>query len=178
MKKLLIALLSSSILFACNQEKSVEERYIYEENKIVDVDTGDEYLLEESDQEFVVIHKDGSKEIIPIDETPFFGTSLSDEYITEWKDNMAAREEKLLEEKKDKLKQARRDRYSTLTDEELMKKFQKSHEEGIDMSLQMDMIVELVERGAVSNEDAPELLEIEPELINFDIEIEAPVENI
>lgn len=178
MKKLIIALLSSSILFACNQEKSVEERYIYEENKIVDVDTGDEYLLEENDQEFVVIHKDGSQEIIPIDETPFFGTTLSDEYISEWKDNMAAREEKLLEEKKDKLKQARRDRYSAHTDEELMKKFQKSHEEGIDMSFQMDMIAELVERGAISNEDAPNLLEIEPELINFDIEIEAPVENI
>lgn len=176
MKKLLIALMSTSILFACNQEKSIEERYIYEEDKIVDIDTGDEYILEESEQEFVVIHKDGSKEVVPIDETPFFGTSLSDMYVSEWKDNMAAREEKLLEEKKNKLKQARRDRYSSYSDDELMKKFQKSHDEGIDMSLQMDMIAELVERGAVSDEDAPDLLEIKPELINFDIEIEAPVE--
>lgn len=178
MKKLLIALMSTSILFACSQEKSVEERYIYEENKIVDVETGDEYLLEDNDQEFVIIHKDGSQEVIPVDETPFFGTSLSDIYVSEWRDNMAAREEKLLEEKKDNLKQARRDRYSSYTDEELMKKFQKSHDEGIDMSFQMDMIAELVERGAVSDADAPDLLEIEPELINFDIEIEAPVENM
>lgn len=178
MKKLFIALLSTSILFACNQEKSVEERYVYEEDKIVDVDTGDEYLLDKSEDEFVVIHKDGSQEVIPVDETPFFGTTLSDDYISEWKDNMAAREDQLLEEKKNKLKQARRDRYSKYSDEELMEKFQKSHDEGIDMSLQIDMIAELVERGAVSDEDAPDLLEIEPELINFDIEIEAPVENM
>ncbi|AFL82737.1 hypothetical protein Belba_0065 [Belliella baltica DSM 15883] len=178
MKKLIIALLSTSILFSCKQEKSIEERYIYEEDKIVDIETGDEYLLEESDQEFLIIHEDGSQETIPVDETPFFGTTLSNEYISEWKENMAAREQKLLEEKKEKLKQARRDRYAELSNEELMEKFQKSHDEGIDMSLQIDMIAELVERGAISDEDAPDLLEIEPELINFDIEIEAPDDNM
>lgn len=178
MKKLLIALLSTSILFACKQEKSVEERYIYDEDKIVDVETGDEYILDDNDQEFVIIHKDGSKEVVSVEDTPFYGTALSDGYISEWKENMSSREEKLLEEKKNKLKQARKDRYADLSDEELMKKFQKSHEDGIDMSLQMDIIAELVERGAITDRDAPTLLEIEPELINLNIEIEAPVENI
>ncbi|SNR98656.1 hypothetical protein SAMN06295967_101372 [Belliella buryatensis] len=174
MKKLMIALVSASLLFACSQEKSVEERYLYEGDKIVDVETGDEYLLEESEEEFILVHKDGSTEVIPMEETPFFGTTLSDEYVNDWKKSLEARKDLLLEEKKNKLKDARRARYAEFTDEELMDKFQKMHNDKEDMTLQMDLIAELVERGAISDEDAPDLLEIDPELINFDIEIEAP----
>ncbi|MCH7413647.1 hypothetical protein MM213_09135 [Belliella sp. R4-6] len=176
MKKLLITVLSASLLIACSQEKSVEERYIYQDDKIIDVDTGDEYLLEETDEEFVLVHKDGSKETVAIDETPFFGTALTDDYVSDWKSKMEERQENLLIEKKNQLKEKRKDRYSELSDDELLEKFQKSHKEGVDMTMQMDMIAELVERGRISNEEAPELLEIEPELLNLEIDIEAPSE--
>ncbi|SIS68629.1 hypothetical protein [Belliella pelovolcani] len=174
MKKLMIAAVSASLLFACGQEKSVEERYLYEGDKIVDVETGDEYLLEESEEEFVVVHKDGTKEVIPMEETPFFGTTLSDDYVNDWKKSLEERKAQLLEDKKNSLKEARKARYAEYSDEELMEKFQKMHKDNADMTLQMDLIAELVDRGAISDEDAPDLLEVEPEFINFDIEIEMP----
>lgn len=177
MKKLLIAAIGASLLFACSQEKSVEERYLYEGDRIVDIETGDEYLLEESEDEFIVVHTDGTKEAIAIEETPFFGTTLTDDYVNDWKKNLELRQEKLLEDKKNKLKETRRARYEEYSSEELMNKFQKMHKENADMSQQMDIIAELIERGAISDEDAPSLLEIEPEMIDFNIELEE-IENI
>ncbi|MFD2037251.1 hypothetical protein ACFSKL_20805 [Belliella marina] len=174
MKKLMITVLGASLLLSCSQEKSVEERYIYQDDKIIDVDTGDEYLLEESDEQFVLVHKDGTQETIALDETPFFGTSLTDDYVSDWKNKMEERQEKLLIDKKNQLKEKRKERYAEYSDDELMKEFQKYHKEGKDMTMQMDMIAELLERGKISDEEAPSLLEVEPELINLDIDIEAP----
>lgn len=195
MKKLLIALICSSLLYGCkhgnneekyisdednthDQEKSLEERFVHDIDKIIDIETGDEYLIDDDNQGFLVIHKDGSTEAVSIEDSPFFETDFSNLDISEWKKNMPARKQKLLEKKKNQLIQTRKERYSDLTDEELMEKFKKSHEAAIDMSLQIDMIGELVERGAIAGKDAPTLLEIEPNLIDFNIEIRAPLENI
>ncbi|MCH7410859.1 hypothetical protein MM239_15735 [Belliella sp. DSM 111904] len=174
MKKLMIALMGAGVLFACKQEKSIEERFIYEDDKITDIETGDQYLLEESESEFVLVHDDGSKETIAIEEAPFFGTTLSEDYVSDWKRSIKEREEVLLQEKKEQLKKARKERYADLSDDELMKKFQKSHKENVDMAIQMDMVAELVDRNVVSDDDASDLLEIEPELVNLDIELESP----
>lgn len=176
MKKTIILLLSIAYLSSCNQEKSVEERYLYQEDKIVDVETGDEYLMEEDDQ-ITVLHTDGSKEKIAIDETPFYGSALSDEYIKSLEAKLTERKEALLEEKKNQLKEVRKSRYVDFSDEELLERFQQAHKDGLDMSRQMDMIAELVERGVVSSEDAPDLLEISPEMVNFEIEIDQNPEN-
>ncbi|WP_373493170.1 hypothetical protein [Aquiflexum sp.] len=175
MKKLMIITLSIIFMSACSTEKSVEERYIYEGEKIVDVETGDEYLMEEEGK-ITVVHTDGSKEKMAIDETPFYETALSNEFIQSLESNYAERKQVLLEEKKKMLKENRRSRYADIPDEELLERFQQAHKDGLDMGRQMDMVAELIERGAVSEDQAPGLLEIEPELINFDIDIDKPGE--
>lgn len=176
MKKTILLLLSIAFLSSCKQEKSVEERYLYQEDKIVDVETGDAYLMEE-DQRITVVHTDGSKEKIAIEEVPFYGSTLSDEYIKSLEAKFAERKEALLEEKKNQLKEARRSRYVDFSDDELLKRFQQAHKDGLDMSRQMDMIAELVDRGVVYSEDAPDLLEISPDMVNFEIEIDENPEN-
>lgn len=175
MKKLMIITLSIVLMSACTSEKTVEERYIYEGEKIVDVDTGDEYLMEEEGK-ITVVHTDGSKEKLAIDELPFYETALSDDFIQSLESNYAERKQALLEQKKNMLKENRRSRYAEISDEELLKQFQQAHKDELDMGRQMDMVAELIERGAVTSDQAPELLEIEPELINFDIDIEKPGE--
>lgn len=175
MKKLMIITLSIIMISACSSEKSVEERYIYEGEKIVDVETGDEYLMEEEGK-ITVVHTDGSTEKVAIDETPFYESALSEDFIKSLESNYAERKQALLEEKKNLLKENRRSRYADISDEDLLKQFQQAHKDGLDMGRQMDMVAELIERGAVTSEQAPELLEIEPELINFDIDIEKPGE--
>ena len=176
MKKTIIAIASIGIFASCTNEKSIEERYLYEVDKIVDVDTGDEYILEDS-LGFTLIHKDGSREQVAFDETPFFETNLSDQYVKTWKENLAERQEKLLLDKKEKLKDARKARYSDLNDKELLAKFQKSHQDQVEITLQMDMIAELIDREVIATEDAPRLLEMDMELINLDVEIEEVDEN-
>jgi hypothetical protein len=125
---------------------------------------------------FTLIHKDGSKEQVAFNETPFFETNLSDEYVKNWKESMREREEKLLLDKKEKFKAERKARYYELDDEALLAKFQKAHQDQVEITIQMDMIAELIERGVTSTEDAPKLLEIDMEFIDLDVEIvEVPV---
>lgn len=176
MKKATIFILSIIILSSCAKEKSVEERYLYETDKVVDIETGDEYIMEE-ENEIIVVHTDGTKDIIPIEDAPFYGSALSDDYLRSLEEKMRERKEKILEEKKNQIKEVRRSRYASLSDEELLKQFQQGHKDGLDMSRQMDMIAELIDRGVVSSQEAPDLLEIAPELIDFDFDLEKPIEN-
>jgi hypothetical protein len=178
MKKLFFLAVVSILALACAREKSVEERYLYEGDKIVDLETGDEYILED-EQEITVVHKDGTKERLPIVEAPFFGSPISDSLVQTWEANFTARQERLIGEKRNVLKEARKQRYADLSDDELMKRFQDAHKRGDDMSLQMDMMGELVERGAVSADQAPDLLEISPDLVDLEMEIneDATLEN-
>jgi len=176
MKKTIIAIASIGILASCATEKSIEERYLYEEDKIVDVETGDEYFMEDS-LGFTLIHKDGSEEQVAFDETPFYETNLSDEYVKSWKESISEREEKLLLDKKEKFKAARKNRYQDLDNEALMSKFQKAHDDKVDLTIQIDMIAELIDREMIATDDAPGLLELEIELIDFDMEIKETVIN-
>jgi peroxiredoxin len=176
MKKIVLFTLGIAFLASCAQEKSVEERYLYEGEKIVDVETGDEYIMEE-EEKITIVHTDGTMEKVAIDETPFYGTALSDEYVKSLEANLAERKRKLLVEKKNQLKEVRRSRYADISDDELLKQFQQAHEDGLDMSRQMDMMAELIDRGVVNSEEAPGLLEISPEMIDLDIEIDIEEEN-
>jgi hypothetical protein len=171
MKKLTLILLSLIFLASCAKEKSVEERYLYEVDKVVDVETGDEYILED-EETITIIHTDGSTEKIAIEEAPFYESALSEEFIKSMEENLQQRKLALLEDKKDKIKEVRRSRYAHISDEDLLKQFQQGHKDGLDISRQIDMIAELIDRGVVSSEEAPGLLEISPELIDFDIEID------
>lgn len=176
MKKIVLITLGIAFLASCAQEKSVEERYLYESEKIVDVETGDEYFMEE-EEKFTIVHTDGTTEKVAIDETPFYGTALSDEYVKTLEARLAERKEKLLVEKKNQLKEVRRSRYADISDDELLKQFHQAHKDGLDMSRQMDMMAELIDRGVVNSEEAPGLLEISPEMIDLDIDIDELEEN-
>ena len=142
MKKLMIIALSVVLMGACTGEKSVEERYIYEGEKIVDVETGDEYMMEEEGK-ITVVHTDGTKEKLAIDETPFYESALSQEFISSLESNYARKQELL--EKERVVERKRRSRYAEISDEELMKQFQQAHKDKLDMGRQMDMVAELIE---------------------------------
>lgn len=175
MKKISLFVITAGMAMAvaCSGGKSVEERYVYEGDKIVDEVTGDEYYMEE-DNVITVKHTDGTTEKLAIDETPFFESALSEDYIQSLEARYRERKESLLVEKKEKLREARRSRYADLGDDELLERFRQAHRDNLDMPRQMDMMAELVDRGIVSEDEAPELLEIEPEMVDLEIEIEEP----
>lgn len=172
-------LITAGIAFtvACSGGKSEEERYVYEGDKIVDEVTGDEYYMEEDDV-ITVKHTDGTTEKLAIDETPFYESALSEEYIQSLEARYLERKENLLSEKKEMLKEARRSRYAEFSDDELMKRFQQAHKDNLDMTRQMDMMAELVDRGLVADDEAADLLEIDPKMVDLDIEIDEPVEKV
>jgi hypothetical protein len=175
MKKLVLVLVSIIFLGACAQEKSIEERYIYEVDKVIDVETGDEYVMED-EGEITIVHADGTTEKIAVEEAPFYESALSEDFLKSMEAKLEQRKLDLLEDKKNKIKEVRRSRYVNISDEDLLKQFQQAHKDKLDMSRQIDMIAELIDRGVVSSEDAPDLLEISPEMIDFDLEVEAPEE--
>ncbi|WP_291789171.1 hypothetical protein [Cecembia sp.] len=176
MKKLALVLVSMIFLGACTQEKSVEERYVYEVDKVIDVETGDEYLMED-EGEITIVHTDGTTEKIAVEEAPFYESALSEDFLKSMEAKLQQRKLDLLEDKKNKIKEVRRSRYAHISDDDLLDQFQQAHKDRLDMSRQMDMVAELVERGVVSSDDAPGLLEISPEMIDFNIELEKPNEN-
>jgi serine phosphatase RsbU (regulator of sigma subunit) len=179
MKKISMFLITVGMAFtvACSGGKSEDERYVYEGDKIVDEVTGDEYYMEEDDV-ITVKHADGTTEKLAIDETPFYESALSEEYIQSLEARYFERKESLLAEKKEKLKEARRSRYAEFSDDELLERFRQAHKDGLDMTRQMDMMAELVERDIVSDEEAPDLLEIDPKMMDLEIELEEPIEEV
>ncbi|MGY6521544.1 MAG: hypothetical protein ACXIUD_07440 [Mongoliitalea sp.] len=175
MKKLwIVGVLIASFLAACAGEKSMEQRFVFEADKIVDVETGDEYILEDI-EEFTVVHTDGTVEKIPLEESPFYTGTFSAEYLEELNKRMEDRKLQLLDEKKQKIKEARKARYAEVSDEDLLAQFKSGHAEGVELGIQIDMIAELIDRGVISEDEAPVMLEIEPELVDLDIMIDAPV---
>jgi hypothetical protein len=172
MKKLILFIFSGVLFtFSCQTDKNSEARFVYETDKIVDTETGDEYVLEDDTEAFTVIHSDGTKEKIAFAETPVYGSPLTEEYITEWKNQLALKKEKALEEKKNNLKEARKKRYENLSDEELMRKFQELHKKGLELDVQMDIVGEMVERNTINSNEAPLLLEIDPKSVDFQVEL-------
>lgn len=165
-------LMAGLLLFSsCKNEKEVQERFTYETEKVIDQETGDEYILEQKDS-LTIVHKDGSSEKISVQEAPFYGEDFIKNHLKTMEAQMEERMQAMLVAKKNKIKEARRARYAALKNEELLARFHDSHKKGEDLSAQIDMIAELIERGVINNADAPTLLEISPDLIDLEIDLE------
>ncbi|KEO72382.1 hypothetical protein [Anditalea andensis] len=168
MKKMILYLFVSAIFLACTTPKSEEDRFVYEEDRIVDTETGDEYTLED-ESSYVVTHPDGEQEVVSREEAPFYGTEGLDEYMRQYSDRLAERKEAAMLEHKNQIKAARAERYSEYSDDQLLERFNRLHNENAPYEEQMDVMAELVERGVVGEDDAPGLLEVDAREIDFDI---------
>lgn len=173
MKRTIAIMLAAGMLWSCKAEKAAEERFVFEGEAVTDVDTGDIFLMEEDNEHITVVHKDGSKEVLDLDKTPFYATTVADDYLKKMEDAYQKRIDDMIAQKNAKLMEARKSRYAQFGNDELLKKFQEGHKSGLDMARQMDMIAELIARGIVSSEQAPDLLEISPELIDLNVELDS-----
>lgn len=173
MKKTIAIMLTAGLLWACKTEKAPEERFVLEGDAVTDVDTGDKFIMDQDSTHVTVIHQDGSKEVLDLDKTPFYGTTVADEYYQKMEDAFQKRIDDLIEQKNARLQEARKARYAAIGDEDLLKQFQEGHKNGLDMARQMDMIAELIARGVVSSEQAPDLLEIAPEMVDLNVELDS-----
>lgn len=173
MKKTIAIMLTVGSLWACKTEKAPEERFLIEADTVMDVDTGDKFVMDQDSTHLTVIHQDGSKEVLDLEKAPFYGTKVAEDYLQKMEDALQKRVDDLMEQKNAKLKEARKARYASITDEDLLKQFQEGHKNGLDMARQMDMIAELIARGVVASEQAPDLLEIAPEMVNLNVELDS-----
>ncbi|HSJ69154.1 MAG TPA: hypothetical protein VK921_15850 [Anditalea sp.] len=171
MKKLILSVFVSVIMLACTTPKSEEDRFVYEEDRIVDRETGDEYRLED-ESTYTVIHPDGEQEVVTREEAPFYGTEELDEYMRQYGDRLAQRKEAAMLEYKNQIKATRAERYSQYSDDELLARFNQLHRDNAPYEEQMDVMAELVERDVVGEDEAPGLLEVDAREINFDIEFD------
>lgn len=173
MKKSILILMMAGALVACKTEKSTEERFLFEGDAVTDVETGDQFVMDIDNEHVTVIHQDGSREVLDLDQTPFYGTLVAEEYLQKMEQGFQRRLDELFEQKNARLMEARKSRYAEISDEALLEKFQEGHKNGLDMARQMDMIAELIARGVIASEQAPELLEIEPEMIDLNVELDS-----
>ena len=171
MKKLMLSVFVSALMLACTTPKTDEDRFVYQEDRIVDMETGDEYILED-EATYTVIHPDGEREEVAIEDAPFYGTEGLDEYLRQYSDRIAQRKQEAMENYKMRIKEVRQMRYSEFSDKELMQKFNQLHKEDAPYEEQMDVMAELVERGVVGEDEAPGLLEIDAADLDFDIEFD------
>jgi hypothetical protein len=171
MKKLVLSVFVSLIMLACTTPKSEEDRFVYEEDRIVDTETGDEYTLED-ESTYIVTHPDGEQERVTREEAPFYGTEGLDEYIRQQSDRMTQRKEAAMEEQKARIKAARAERYAQYTDDQLLQRFNTKHEQNAPYEEQMDIMAELVERGVVGEDEVPGMLEVDARDIDFDIQFD------
>jgi len=171
MKKLILSVFVSVIMLACTTPKSEEDRFVYEEDRIVDTETGDEYILED-ESTYIVTHPDGEREVVAREEAPFYGTEGLDEYMRQYGDRLTQRKEAAMQEHKNRIKAARSERYAQYTDEQLLERFNRLHRENAPYEEQMDVMAELVERDVVGEDEAPGMLEVEERDLNFDIEFD------
>ena len=172
MKRFLLSLICASVLFACEQQKTQdEERFVYEQDRIVDTETGDEYMIEDEDA-YVVTHPDGEQEVLTYEETPFYGSPMHDRYIEEYYDRLGQRKEAAMQEQKARIREARKARYSEYSNNELVQEFNRLHRENAPYEQQMDVMAELVERGHVTEDEAADMMEVGKEDINFDIQFD------
>jgi len=171
MKKIVLSVFVSLIMLACTTPKSEEDRFVYEEDRIVDTETGDEYTLED-ESTYIVTHPDGERERVTREEAPFYGTEGLEEYMRQYSDRLAQRKETALEEHKTRIKAARQERYAQYNDEQLLQRFNQLHRDEAPYEEQMDVMAELVERGVVGEDEVPGMLEVDARDINFDIEFD------
>lgn len=166
LRYLMLFTFTSFLIGACSGEK--RDRYQFEEDMVLDTETGDEYLLKNADT-MTVVHIDGTSEPITVSSTPFADSEELNEMMESYKANLEERKEKLLAAEKVRIKKERSERYAEYSDEELETKFNELHEKGAPFEQQMDIVAELVNREVILEIDAAELLEIDPEEIDMDM---------
>ncbi|MDN3688976.1 hypothetical protein [Cyclobacterium jeungdonense] len=162
------------ITAACSSEK--EDRYIYETDRVLDSETGDEYYFKNLDT-MTVVHIDGVSEPVTVSSTPFAGSEAFEKMMTQYQKNLEAREDSLLMVKKEQIKQNRMERYAEYSDDELMERFNNLKEVGGSFTQQMDVMAELVRREVVLEIDVPEIMEIDPADIDMDVDYQPEEEN-
>jgi hypothetical protein len=167
MKKITLMLISVGVLLSCSSPK--EDRYVFEEERILDTETGDEYYLNKMDT-LTVVNIEGETNEIVVSAAPFAEHEEMDRMIADYKSSISDRKERILEDKKAYLREQRKERYEGYDDEALLKRFNELHAEDADFDQQIDVMAELVRREVVVEKDAPGLLEIEDADLDFDIE--------
>ncbi|MFO7823360.1 MAG: hypothetical protein R6V72_05435 [Cyclobacterium sp.] len=169
LRYLIITAFAISFTAACSGDN--KDRYQFEEESVLDTETGDEYILKNADT-MTVVHIDGTSEPVTVSSTPFYESEELNEMMETYKANLEERKEQLLANEKERIKNERKERYADYSDEELMDQFNEMHENEAPFEQQMDIVAELVNREVILKIDASELLEIDPEDLDFDITVE------
>ncbi|WP_035804628.1 hypothetical protein [Lunatimonas lonarensis] len=165
MKTLGILALSILITTSC-QQKASEQRFVFEEERILDLETGDEYYLQNMDT-LTVVNIEGETSQIVVTAAPFSDKEELDLMISNYKEKIAGRKDEMLTEQKTKIIDERKARYEEYSNEELLAFFNKIHQEDAPYGQQMDVMAELVNREAVLELDVPTLLEIDTAKIDL-----------
>ncbi|WP_209330207.1 hypothetical protein [Lunatimonas salinarum] len=156
----------SILTFTSCQKNTSEERFLYEEERVVDLETGDEYFLQNMDT-LTVVHIDGKSEQLVVSAAPFSDSEELELLISSYKEKISDRKESIFTEQKTKIIEERKLRYQEYSDEELLAYFNKIHQDDEPYGQQMDVMAELVKREAVLAIDVPELLEIDTAKVDF-----------
>ncbi len=162
------------IAVACSSDK--EDRYIFEAERVVDTETGDEYYLKSPDT-MTVVHIDGVSEPVTVSSTPFAGSEELEKMMDRYMETLQKRKDSLLEQENERIRQQREERYAEYSDDELMERFNTLHEEDANFEQEMDIVAELVRREVVLEIDVPEILEIDPEDIDMNIDYQPEEDN-
>lgn len=168
MKKLWIAIIMLSISFSCTN-RSAEDRFIFEDERILDMETGDEYYINKMDT-LTLVNIEGESSEIVVTATPFSDSDELDRMMASYKEKLTERKDALYKDQKEKIKAERAERYAEYDDQELLALFNKIHREEDPYEKQMDVIAELVRREAVLETDAAKLLEVDTVILDFDID--------
>lgn len=168
MKKLWIAIIMLTVIFSCTN-RSTEDRFIFEDERIVDIETGDEYYINKMDT-LTIVNIEGESSEIVVTATPFSESDELDRMMAAYKERITERKETLVTEQKEKIKAERAERYSQYDDQELLTLFNKMHKDERPYEQQMDVIAELVRRDAVLETDVAKLLEVDTVTLDFEID--------
>ncbi|EON78566.1 hypothetical protein ADIS_0916 [Lunatimonas lonarensis] len=139
---------------------------MFEEERILDLETGDEYYLQNMDT-LTVVNIEGETSQIVVTAAPFSDKEELDLMISNYKEKIAGRKDEMLTEQKTKIIDERKARYEEYSNEELLAFFNKIHQEDAPYGQQMDVMAELVNREAVLELDVPTLLEIDTAKIDL-----------
>lgn len=157
-----------SISFSCTN-RSAEDRFIFEDERILDMETGDEYYINKMDT-LTLVNIEGESSEIVVTATPFSDSDELDRMMASYKEKLTERKDALYKDQKEKIKAERAERYAEYDDQELLALFNKIHREEDPYEKQMDVIAELVRREAVLETDAAKLLEVDTVILDFDID--------
>ncbi|MCC5938708.1 MAG: hypothetical protein JJU34_15615 [Lunatimonas sp.] len=165
MKTLGIIALSVLTFTSC-QKNTTEDRFVFEEERILDLETGDEYYLQNMDT-LTVVNIEGEASQIVVSAAPFSDSEELEFLIASYKEKISDRKEDMFTEQKSKIIDERKARYEEYSDEELLAFFNQIHKDDAPYGQQMDVMAELVKREAVLEIDVPKLLEIDTAKVDF-----------